>query len=151
MPKHDLDAELVRRMADLLDETGLTELEYATQALRIRVARAPAQQAMMAAPMPIAAAPVPTAAEVQAVSIASGPPAGSVTSPMVGTVYIAPEPGAPPFIKIGDSVRQGQTLLIIEAMKVMNPLPAPRSGRVSQIFVADGQPVEFGEALVVIE
>ena len=148
MSRHDLDAELVRKLAGLLDETGLTELEYATQAVRIRVARQaqPTGFALPAAPL---AAPAPAAPAAPAAGAADHP--GAVTSPMVGTVYVAPEPGAPAFIQVGDTVRQGQILLIIEAMKVMNPLTAPKAGRVVNILVGDGQPVEFGEPLLIIE
>ncbi len=148
MAKQDVDAELVRRLADLLDDAKLTEIEYATQNLRIRVVRQPAPQTVVAGPTAAPAATPATAAEPAA------PPAdhpGTVASPMVGTVYVAPEPGAAAFVKVGDTVRAGQTLLIIEAMKLMNPLPSPRAGRVTQILVRDAQPVEFGEPLLVIE
>ncbi len=147
MTKHHVDAELVRKLAQLLDETGLTELEYQTNALRVRVAKGGGAPAMVAAAPSAAAAPAPVAAPA---AIAGDHP-GAVTSPMVGTAYCAPEPGAGAFVKVGDTVRQGQTLLIIEAMKVMNPLPAPRAGRVTEILVHDSQPVEFGEVLMVIE
>jgi len=144
--KPQVDAELVRRLAALLDETGLTELEYATNALRVRVAKnhggAVAFAPAPAAPSAPAGAAAPAAAE---------PHPGAVTAPMVGTAYMAPEPGAMPFVKVGDTVRQGQTLLIIEAMKVMNPVAAPRGGTVTEILVRDAQPVEYGEALLVIE
>jgi len=101
----------------------------------------------VAAPLPVAAAPAPAAT---APTSLTGHP-GAVTSPMVGTAYVAAEPGSPPFVKVGDTVKAGQTLLIIEAMKVMNPIKAPKAGRVSQVLVADAQPVEFGEVLMVIE
>jgi len=150
MSRHDLDAELVRKLAGLLDETGLTELEYATQAVRIRVARQ-AQPTGFALPAaPVLAAQAPAAAPASASAAGTDHP-GTLTSPMVGTAYIAPEPGAPAFVRVGDTVRQGQTLLIIEAMKVMNPLTAPKAGRVVNILVGDGQPVEFGEPLLIIE
>jgi acetyl-CoA carboxylase biotin carboxyl carrier protein len=147
MTKHQVDADLVRKLAQLLDETGLTELEYQTNALRVRVAKShgPAPAAVAAAPS-VAAVPQPAAAA----AVPSDHP-GAIISPMVGTAYCAPEPGAAPFVKVGDTVRQGQTLLIIEAMKVMNPLPAPRAGRVTEILVHDSQPVEYGEVLLVIE
>jgi acetyl-CoA carboxylase biotin carboxyl carrier protein len=148
MAKHDVDAELVRKLAGLLDETNLTELEYATQALRVRVVRQPAQVVGMAGPMMASQAPAAAPAVAAAVT---GDTPGAVTSPMVGTVYVAQEPGAASFVKVGDTVRQGQTLLIIEAMKVMNPLPAPRAGKVVEVLVRDAQPVEFGEVLMVIE
>ncbi len=137
-----VDGDLVRALAALLEETGLTEIEYAVGERRIRVARggaAPAVAVSMPAPL---AAPVPAAAAA---------PPGTVKSPMVGTAYLSPQPDAAPFIKLGDSVREGQILLIIEAMKVMNQIPAPRAGKVAQVLVSDGAPVEFGQALVVLE
>jgi acetyl-CoA carboxylase biotin carboxyl carrier protein len=132
-------------MAELLDETGLTELEYAAETWRIRVARQPAP---IAAPAPTA----PAAAEARPAEPApdaSHP--GAVLSPMVGTVYLAPEPGAAQFVKPGDAVREGQTLLILEAMKVMNPVTAPRAGRVVRVLVENGAPVEYGAALMILE
>lgn len=142
-----IDARLVRRLAAILNDTGLTEIEVERGDLRIKVARTPAAvaQALMAAP---AAAPlaVPAAAAREA-----GPAVGDVVnSPMVGTVYLQPEPGSAPFVRVGDMVAEGQTLLIVEAMKTMNPIPAPRAGRILELLVADGQPVEFGEPLAVI-
>lgn len=148
MAKQDVDADLVRRLADLLDETNLTEIEYATQAVRVRVVRQAAAQTVVTGP--IAAAPAAVAVAPAAASAPAEHP-GTVTAPMVGTVYVAPEPGAAAFVKVGDAVREGQTLLIIEAMKLMNPLPSPRAGRITQILVRDAQPVEFGEPLLVIE
>ena len=147
MAKHDLDSELVRKLAGLLDESNLTELEYATDSLRIRVVRQPATIVAAAPPAFAAAAP---AGAAQAPAVAADHP-GAITSPMVGTVYVAAEPGAAAFVKVGDTVRQGQTLLIIEAMKVMNPLVSPRAGKVVEVLVRDAQPVEFGEVLLVIE
>jgi acetyl-CoA carboxylase biotin carboxyl carrier protein len=147
MAKFQVNEELVRKLADLLQETGLTEIEYEVDDYRIRVAKnavvtgyapAPVMPAAPCAPQPPAGGPEPI-------------PAGAVTAPMVGTVYVASEPGAPPFVKAGDQVREGQVLLIIEAMKVMNPLASPRAGTVKQILVTDGQPVEYGEPLLVIE
>jgi acetyl-CoA carboxylase biotin carboxyl carrier protein len=149
MTKHTVDAELVRKLAALLDETGLTELEYATNALRVRVAKNHGGAAA-SAPAAVASLAPATAADARAPTPAADHP-GAVTSPMVGTAYCAPEPGAPAFVKVGDAVRQGQTLLIIEAMKVMNPVPAPRAGTVTEILVRDAQPVEYGEVLLVIE
>jgi acetyl-CoA carboxylase biotin carboxyl carrier protein len=148
MTKHQVDADLVRKLAALLDETGLTELEYATNALRVRVAKNHGGAAALA-PLPAAANPLPGIAVAAAPTTAEHP--GAVTSPMVGTAYCAPEPGAAAFVKVGDPVRVGQTLLIIEAMKVMNPVAAPRAGTVTEILVRDAQPVEFGEVLLVIE
>jgi acetyl-CoA carboxylase biotin carboxyl carrier protein len=147
MTKHQVDADLVRKLAALLDETGLTELEYATNALRVRVAKNHAGTAPLA-PLPAITSP-PAAIAAPTTTAAEHP--GAVTAPMVGTAYCAPEPGAAAFIKVGDTVRIGQTLLIIEAMKVMNPVAAPRAGTVTEILVRDAQPVEYGEVLLVIE
>ena len=136
------DTALVKALADILDEAGLAELEYETADLSVRLSRVSG-----AAPVaPVAAVSAPAADSADA---ASHP--GAVTSPMVGTVYVAPEPDAPSFIKVGGTVKKGQTLLIVEAMKVMNPITAPADGTVKQIFVQNAQPVEFGEMLVVIE
>jgi len=134
-----VDADLVRTLAALLRETGLREIEYALGDQRIRVVGdAPAA----------AAAAVPTAALAPAP--AKPEPAGAVKAPMVGTAYLAPQPGSAPFVALGDSVREGQVLLIIEAMKVMNQIHAPRAGRIAEILVADGAPVEYGQALIVL-
>ncbi|HEX7966944.1 MAG TPA: biotin/lipoyl-containing protein [Stellaceae bacterium] len=140
-----VDGELVRALAALLQETGLTEIEYAVGERRIRVVRGapPAPAVALALPPAAPAAPAAAAAPAEL--------AGAVKAPMVGTAYMAPQPEAPPFIKIGDTVRQGQTMLIIEAMKVMNQIPAPRAGRVAQILVTDGAPVEYGQPLLVLE
>jgi acetyl-CoA carboxylase biotin carboxyl carrier protein len=142
--KSDLkvDGELVRALAALLEETGLSEIEYAVGERRIRVARnaGGAAVTMVASAPAVAPAPAPIAAE----------PAGAVKSPMVGTAYLGAQPGASPFVAVGDTVREGQTLFIIEAMKVMNQIPAPRAGRVAQILVADATPVEFGQLLAVL-
>ncbi|GAB4373918.1 MAG: acetyl-CoA carboxylase biotin carboxyl carrier protein subunit [Kiloniellaceae bacterium] len=149
MAKFEVNEELVRKLADLLQETGLNEIEYEVNNHRIRVAKN-AGVTTLAAP----AASVAPAAPQAPAAAAGGPeaiPAGAITAPMVGTVYVAGEPGAPPFVKVGDQVREGQTLLIIEAMKVMNPLASPRAGTVKQIMISDGQPVEYGEPLLVIE
>jgi acetyl-CoA carboxylase biotin carboxyl carrier protein len=147
-----IDARLVRRLAAILNDTGLTEIEVERGDLRIKVARAPGPTAVaptvFAAPPAAGFAPAPAPAAPRE----SAAPLGDVvTSPMVGTVYLQPEPGAPPFARVGDMVSEGQTLLIIEAMKTMNPIPAPRAGRLVEMLVADGQPVEFGEPLAVIE
>ena len=150
-----IDARLVRKLADILTDTGLSEIEVEHGTLKIRVAKtltaAPVTYA--AAPAPMAAAPV---AAVAAAPVAAEAPAAvrrgeEIKSPMVGTVYLQPQPESPAFVKVGDSVAAGQTLMIIEAMKTMNPIPAPRAGKVVEILVGDGQPVEFGEALVLIE
>ncbi|MEX0760375.1 MAG: acetyl-CoA carboxylase biotin carboxyl carrier protein [Tistlia sp.] len=147
MSKFPIDEAAVRTLAALLDETGLSEIEVAEGERRLRVARqvAPVLQAHTAAQGP--AAPVSSALPV---GTAQGPAEGTVASPMVGTAYMAPEPGAADFVAVGDRVEKGQTLLIIEAMKVMNALPAPHAGTVKEIIVEDGQPVEFGEPLMVI-
>lgn len=147
MTKFEPDEALIRRLAALLEETGLSEIEYEAEGRRIRVGRG-AGTAFGAATAP-SPAPAPQAGPAPEGEEALPP--GAVTSPMVGTVYAAAEPGAAPLIKVGDSVKEGQTLLIIEAMKVMNPLASPRAGTVTRILVADGQPVEFGELLLVIE
>ena len=158
-PADPIDARLVRKLADILTDTGLTEIEVEHSGLKIRVARtltaAPAQYVqqapMAAAPVqaaPAAATPAGAAAEAPAATRAAG---DVVKSPMVGTVYMQPSPEAPPFVKVGDTVTAGQTLMIIEAMKTMNPIPATKAGKVVEILVGDGDPVEFGEPLVVIE
>jgi acetyl-CoA carboxylase biotin carboxyl carrier protein len=151
------DSALIRELALLLDETSLTEIEIERSGLRVRVARnisiaagIPAAGLQMAAPVPAAAAAVASAASAAIGTDFSKHP-GVVPSPMVGTAYWAPEPGAKPFIEVGSKVAAGQTLLIIEAMKTMNQIPSPRAGTVTQILVEDGQPVEFGEPLVIIE
>ncbi len=150
MTKFEPNADLIRKLAALLDESGLSEIEYESDGRRIRVGRghrvvteslggsAVATETTSSPP------PVPGDAE-------QGVPPGTIASPMVGTVYLANEPGAAPMVKIGDQVAEGQTLLIIEAMKVMNPLASPQSGKVTRIFVSDGQPVEFDEPLIVVE
>ncbi len=144
--KFELDPDFVRSLAKLLEETGLSEIEYAEGDKKIRCAvtrgavvhHAPAPVAAPAAATPVAAA-------------AAGPAAGTITSPMVGTVYLAASPGGTPFVKTGDRVKAGDTLVIIEAMKVMNPIKATKAGTVGSVLVGDAQPVEFGEPLIVIE
>jgi acetyl-CoA carboxylase biotin carboxyl carrier protein len=148
MAKFDVDEALIRKLAELLQQTGLTEIEYENGPQRIRVNKQMLAAAAAAAPAPTAATP---AAPAPAKTAADGPPAGAVTSPMVGTVYLSAEPGANPYVKVGDRVTKGQTLLIIEAMKVMNPIPADAGGTVREIMVADGRPVEYGEVLMVID
>ncbi|TQV74301.1 acetyl-CoA carboxylase biotin carboxyl carrier protein [Denitrobaculum tricleocarpae] len=148
MSKFEINEEIIRSLAGLLDETGLSEIEYESQGHRLRVSKGAVAQSVVAAPAPAAVA----AAESAPAAVAADQPlAGAVNSPMVGTAYMAPEPSAPAFIKVGDMVTEGQTLLIIEAMKVMNELKSPRSGKVTNIMVSDGQPVEFGEPLLTIE
>jgi acetyl-CoA carboxylase biotin carboxyl carrier protein len=146
-----VDLELVRRLADLLTETGLTEIEVEKAGVRIKVARglAPAGGFQAYVAPPAAQAPAPGAASPAAAGEAIR--GEVVKSPMVGTCYLQANPGAEPFIRPGSQVAEGQTLMIVEAMKTMNPIPAPRAGRVLEILVDDGQPVEFGEPLVVLE
>ncbi len=152
MAKFEPDDDLIRRLAALLEETGLSEIEFEADGKRIRVGRGGGSVAP-----PTAAGPAPSTASPAGAPVPGAPPgaeavpAGAVTSPMVGTVYLAAEPGAPALLKVGDSVTEGQTLLIIEAMKVMNPLASPHAGTVTQILVSDGQPVEFGEPLLILE
>ena len=149
-----IDTRLVRRLAGILNDTGLSEIEVERGDLKIRVARqvTAAATVVHAAPAPVAAAPAPAAPAAQPEFTGEALPPGEVVkSPMVGTVYLQPQPGANPFVKVGDKVNQGQTLLIIEAMKTMNPIPAPKAGVVRAILAEDGQPVEFGEPLAVIE
>lgn len=155
-PADPIDARLVRRLADILTETGLSEIEVEHSGLKIRVAKtltaAPMQMVTSApAAAPVAAAPM-AAAAAPAVDAAPARASGDlVKSPMVGSVYLQPQPGADPFVKIGETVTAGQTLMIIEAMKTMNPIPATKGGKLVEILVEDGQPVEFGEPLAVIE
>ncbi len=159
MSKLNIDKKAIRDLAEIMNETGLGEIEIETDDHRIRVSRgstgstqavyatapAAAPAAAPQAAAPAAAEPAPTAAET-----ASNNP-GAVKSPMVGTAYMSPEPGAPAFIKPGDTVSEGQTLLIVEAMKTMNPIAAPKAGKVVEILVSDQEPVEFGQPLVIVE
>ena len=158
-PADPIDARLVRKLADILTDTGLSEIEVEHAGLKIRVAKT---MTAVAAPVQVVApAPVNSAAHVTAAtpSPAAAPAAeaparargDTVNSPMVGTIYLQPQPGADPFVKVGDTVSAGQTLFIVEAMKTMNPIPAPKGGRIVEILVSDTQPVEFGEPLAVIE
>ncbi|MFN3582890.1 acetyl-CoA carboxylase biotin carboxyl carrier protein [Phenylobacterium sp.] len=154
-PADPFDARLVRKLADILTETGLSEIEVEHGELKIRVAKT-----LTAAPVHVAApAPMVHAAPAAAApATAAEPPAAAparakgdeVKSPMVGTIYLQPQPGADPFVKVGDTVQAGQTLFIVEAMKTMNPIPAPKSGKIVEILVEDAQPVEFGEPLAII-
>ncbi|MEI6282052.1 MAG: acetyl-CoA carboxylase biotin carboxyl carrier protein [Alphaproteobacteria bacterium] len=145
-----IDTSLVRKLADILKDSGLTEIEVAQGDLKIRISRT--ATAINAAPVSYA---VPDslrlAAEAPPAALAAKSKGDAVKSPMVGTVYLQPQPEAPMFIKAGDTVAEGQTLLIIEAMKTMNPIPAPRSGKIVEVLVVSGQAVEFGEPIVVIE
>lgn len=147
-----IDQQMIRDLADLLNETGLTEIEWSEGPLKVRVTKGGA---------PVYAA-APVAAAVAAMAAPGGAPAaaaggdeashpGAVKSPMVGTVYTAPEPGAATFVKVGDSVSAGQTVLIVEAMKTMNPITAPKGGRIARILIENQQPVEFGQPLLIIE
>ena len=147
MARHSIDEGAIERLVKLLDQYGLTELEYGEGRWHVRVSRAAASQPA-AAPAPSPESEDPDALATQE-SAAAHP--GAVTSPMVGTVYLAPEPGANPYVKIGDTVGEGQPLFLIEAMKTMNPITAPRPGRVSQIFAQDASPVEYGEVLIILE
>jgi len=142
----------VQELADILESAGLVELEYETEEVSIRLSRASSVAApvMTATPVAAPAAPAASPAPSDAPVDAANHP-GAVTSPMVGTAYLAPEPGASDFVKEGDNVKEGQTLLIIEAMKVMNPITAPKAGVVKSIIISNAQPVEYGEALVIIE
>ena len=141
---------LIRDLADLLNTTGLTEIELEQHGVRVRVSRGGTVYAT--APAPVHAAPAaPVAAPAAAHPATPAIPADAVKSPMVGTIYRAAQPGSPNFVEIGTEVKAGQTLLIIEAMKTMNQIPAPRAGKVTQIYVQNGNPVEYGEALMLIE
>ncbi len=152
------DAEAIRALAAILTETGLTEIEIAQKDSRIRVVRAPAPAQAFAA---LAATPAAEAAPAAATTSAPAAPPpsekalenhpGAVTSPMVGVVYLSPEPGAPPFVTVGQEVSAGQTLLLIEAMKTFNQIKAPRAGKVVRILVASGAPVEYGQPLLILE
>jgi acetyl-CoA carboxylase biotin carboxyl carrier protein len=147
-----VDHDLIRELARLLDETGLTEIEFERDGQRVRVARQAQVAAAAAGPARASAIDMPGqsfGADGAAADPAKHP--GAIMSPMVGTGYLGPEPGARPFVEIGSNVRAGQTLLIIEAMKTMNQIPAPRAGTVVQILIEDGQPVEFGQPLMIIE
>jgi len=151
-PKTEIDEDLVRKLAALLDETGLTEIEYGRDGLNVRVAKnGGAGPAVIQTPAP--AAPLAAATEPgetsEAVDLSNHP--GAVTSPMVGMAYTSPDPNSPPFVHVGDEVSQGQTLLLIEAMKVFNPITAPKAGRVASVLVDNGTPVEFGEPLLILE
>lgn len=154
----EIDTALVRGLADILNDTDLTEIEVERGDLKIRVAREITVAApMQYAPAPVQAAPAPAPTAASPASMPSDPAAivakqgEEVKSPMVGTVYLQASPEAPPFIAVGDKVKKGQTLLIVEAMKTMNPIQSPRDGVVVEVLVGDAQPVEFGEALVLLE
>jgi len=149
--KPSIDQNLIRDLANILNETDLTEIEIEQDDLRVRVSRAGTPQVVHA---PVAQGPATgaqPAAAPSAEAVAAKPSVNAVTAPMVGTVYMSPAPGAKPFVEVGQSVKEGQTILIIEAMKTMNQIPSPRSGKVVDIMVADGDPVEFAEPMIVIE
>ncbi len=143
------EQRLIRELAEILDDTGLSEIEFEKSGLKIRVARELSVQPIAAVPLAAPAAAAPPAATAAAPDPAKHP--GAVKSPMVGTAYRSPEPGAAPFVEIGARVSEGDPLLIIEAMKTMNQIPAPNAGKVSAILFENGQPVEFGEPLIIIE
>ena len=150
MAKFEMDTEFIRKLAKLLEETNLGEIEMADGDRRIRVAR---PKTIVATAAPAAVAAVPAAAPAAAASVANDASKhpGAVKSPMVGTVYLCPEPGKPVFVNIGDKVTAGQTLLIIEAMKTFNPIKAPKAGTVAQVLIDNAQPVEFGQPLMIVE
>ena len=148
------EASFVKELADILDQAGLAELEYESDAVAIRLSRVTTTAPVAAAPVaaaPVAAAPIAIAEPALDLPANPADHPGAVKSPMVGTVYTAPEPDAPAFITEGAAVTAGQTLFIVEAMKVMNPITAPKAGTVVKIFVQNAQPIEFGEALVIVE
>ena len=153
MTKKNMDISYIRELAKVLEDTGLTEIEIEENDTRVRVVKTPAAihqvAAVSSAPHTPAAALSPAAVEVKASKPGDHP--GTVKSPMVGVIYVSPKPGSPPFVKVGDKVQAGDTLIIVEAMKVMNPVTAPRSGTVTEIFAQDATPVEFDEPLLVIE
>lgn len=156
--KKNIDQSLVRDLANILNETDLTEIEVEQDDFRVRVSRATtaATQVVAApAPAPVAPAPAPVTMTMNNEAPAPAPTAAASNaaepSPMVGTAYLAPSPDSDPFVKVGQSIKEGQTILIIEAMKTMNQIPATKSGKITEILVEDGQPVEFGDPLVVIE
>jgi acetyl-CoA carboxylase biotin carboxyl carrier protein len=149
-PSLPIDRDLIRELARLLDETGLTEIEFERDGHRVRVARHAQVTGTAVRSAPASSIePAVHPGDVGSVDPAKHP--GVVTSPMVGTAYLAPEPGARPFVEVGTRVRAGDTLLIVEAMKTLNQIPTPRAGTVIQILIEDGQPVEFGEPLMIIE
>jgi acetyl-CoA carboxylase biotin carboxyl carrier protein len=157
MARLRVDKQVIRDLAALLNETGLTEIEWSEGDTLVRVGRggSPAGNVTMTAPAPLPAVGEPVddagGGEPAAESEDLSQHVGAIASPMVGTVYVSPEPGTAPFVSVGDSVSEGQTVIIIEAMKTMNPIPAPRGGRVSHILVGNEQPVEFGQVLMIIE
>ncbi|MEM7176254.1 MAG: acetyl-CoA carboxylase biotin carboxyl carrier protein [Pseudomonadota bacterium] len=155
----EADVEFIKALADVLRASDLTEIEVARDhgdgdSLNVRLSRSVAAAPVAAVPATVVAAPAPAAVPAAPAGAAPAPAtpdlSGAVTSPMVGTAYLAPEPDAPPFVSVGDTVSEGDTIMIIEAMKTMNQIPAPRSGSIKQILVANGEPVEFGAPLMII-
>jgi acetyl-CoA carboxylase biotin carboxyl carrier protein len=144
-----IDQDLIRELANLLKEADLSEIEVEQDNLRIRVARGVGGGAVQTVSNPVSAPAQTPPAEAEPRDLANDP--GAVPSPMVGTAYLSPAPGAKQFVTVGESVKEGQTVLIVEAMKTMNQIAAPRSGKVTAILVDDGQPVEFGEPLLILE
>jgi acetyl-CoA carboxylase biotin carboxyl carrier protein len=150
MSKFDVDEALVRKLAKLLKDTELSEIEFESEGKRIRV-NSGRISTTMSGNMDSAVVQTNVTAAAAPAAKAEGPQPGTLTSPMVGTAYLKPEPGAQPFVKVGDKVTKGQTVMIIEAMKVMNPIQAPASGAVKEILIEDGQPVEFAEPMMIIQ
>jgi acetyl-CoA carboxylase biotin carboxyl carrier protein len=146
--KSKIDADMVRQLADLLDETGLSEIEYGTNEWHLRVAKGATTNAVAPAVLQATVAE-PANSEDEGDSHDNHP--GVIVSPMVGTAYISPDPESPPFVKVGDAVSEGDTLVLIEAMKVFNPIKAARGGIVTRVFINNGTPIEFGEPLLIIE
>lgn len=153
MTKLTVDKKLIRDLAKILQDTGLAEVEWSEGDVKLRVSRGAVSAAAYApiAYAPPAPAPVAAPAAAPAIEAPAAAHPGTVKSPMVGTIYIAPEPGAAPFVKVGDTVKEGQTLVIVEAMKTMNPIPAPRAGKVVRVLVENQQPVEFDQPLMIVE
>lgn len=147
--KRDIDEDLVHQLTRLLDETGLTEIEYGRDGWHIRVAKGGGGAVAATPPPSVATSPQPAGEIPSAEALTEI--ANAVTSPMVGVVFTSSDPGSPPFVKAGDTVSEGQTLLLVEAMKVFNPITAPRAGKVTQILITNGAPVEFGEPLLILE
>lgn len=147
-----IDPEIVRELAAILRETDLTEIEVEDGGLKLRIARQSSHVVTMHAPA-LAAPPAMTAPSAPAAAVPASDRAnpGMVPSPIVGTAYLSPEPGAPVFVSVGDTVAEGQTIMIVEAMKTMNPIAAPRAGKITKICVSDAQPVEYGEPLIILE
>ena len=150
MSKFDVDEALVRKLAKLLKDTELSEIEFESEGKRIRV-NSGRVSTTMSGNVSSAVTQTTSASVAAPAAKADGPQPGTLASPMVGTAYLKPEPGAQPFVKVGDKVSKGQTVMIIEAMKVMNPIQAPSSGAVKEILIEDGQPVEFGEPMMIIQ